>query len=133
LPRAAQRGLLVVRLQEFSPMSMFDALKNVNLGDLLGQVKQMREQAEKLQEELGRREVTADAGGGMVQATVNGKMQLVRLKIDKTRIDTSDTEMLEDVVIAAVQGAQTRAAEMVKQEMTRYAGQLGLPPGLLGG
>ncbi len=68
----------------------------------------------------------------MVQATVNGRMELVGLKIDKTKIDTGDTEMMEDVIIAAVTAAQKRAAETMKQEMQKIAGQLGLPPGLMG-
>jgi hypothetical protein len=111
---------------------MFDAMKNLNLGQLMGQVSQMREQAERLQQELGRRQVTADAADGMVQATVNGRLELVRLKIDPARIDPGDIGLLQDVIVAAVQGAQARAAEMVKAEMGRVAGEMGLPPGLLG-
>jgi hypothetical protein len=111
---------------------MFDAMKNLNLGQLMGQVRQMREQAERLQQELGRRQITADAADGMVQATVNGRLELVQLRIDPVRIDTNDVEMLQDVIVAAVQGAQARAAEMVKAEMGRVAGEMGLPPGLLG-
>ena len=113
---------------------MFDALKNLGgLGGLMDYVRQMQEQMKKLQEELASRQITADAGGGMVQATVNGAMQLIKLKIDKTRIDMSDTEMLEDVIVAAVHAAQARAADMVKQEMQKKAGEMGLPPGMLPG
>jgi DNA-binding YbaB/EbfC family protein len=112
---------------------MFDALKNMGgLQGLMDAAKQMQGEMRKLQEELATRQITADAGGGMVQATVNGRMELVKLKIDKTRIDTSDTDMLEDVVVAAVHAAQSRAAEVVKQEMQKKAGELGLPPGMLG-
>jgi DNA-binding protein YbaB len=67
----------------------------------------------------------------MVQATVNGRMELVTLKIDKSKIDTSDTEMLEDVIVAAVHGAQAKAAEMMKSEIQKAAGEMGIPPGLL--
>jgi DNA-binding YbaB/EbfC family protein len=112
---------------------MFDALKNMGgLGGLMEQVRTMQEQMKKLQQELAAKQVTADAGGGMVQATVNGRMELVKLKIDKSKIDISDTEMLEDVIVAAVHGAQTRASEMVQEEMKKKAGEMGLPPGLLG-
>src|SRR3569832_2120472 len=106
---------------------MFDDLKYLNLGDLMSKARGMREQMEKMQAEMAKKTVTADAGGGMVQATVNGKMELVRLKIDKTKVDVNDTEMLEDVIIAAVNAAQGKAADMMKGEMTKMAGDMGLP------
>ena len=112
---------------------MFDSLKNLgNLGEIMNAAKQMQEQMKKLQEELAARTVTADAGGGMVQATVNGRMELVRLKIDKSKIDVADTDMLEDVIVAAVNAAQARAADMAKEQMQKKAGEMGLPPGMLG-
>jgi DNA-binding YbaB/EbfC family protein len=111
---------------------MLDAFKNLGgLGDLMAKAKQMQEQMKTLQEELGRKQITADAGGGMVQATVNGRLELVKLKIDKEKIDPSDTEMLEDVIVAAVHGAQAKAAEMMQAEMKKAAGDMGLPPGML--
>ena len=111
---------------------MFDAFKNLgNLGDLMAKARQMQEQMKALQEELGRRQVTADAGGGMVQATVNGRLELVKLHIDKTKVDPADTEMLEDLIVAAVHGAQAKAAEMMQAEMKKAAGDMGLPPGML--
>jgi hypothetical protein len=67
----------------------------------------------------------------MVQATVNGKLELVALKIDKTRIDVNDTEMLEEVVVAAVNAAQAKAQETMQQEMQKAMEDLGIPPGLL--
>jgi DNA-binding YbaB/EbfC family protein len=111
---------------------MFDDLKNLNLGDLMSKARGMREQMEKLQAEMAKKTVTADAGGGMVQATVNGKMELVKLKIDKTKVDVNDTEMLEDVIIAAVNAAQARAGKMMGEEMQKRAQEMGLPPGMLG-
>ena len=111
---------------------MFDGLKNLgNLGSLMTKAKEMQEKFRALQEELAKRTVTADAAGGMVQATVNGRLELVKLRIDKARIDVNDTEMLEDVIVAAVRAAQAKAAEMSKAEMTRMAGEMGLPPGML--
>ena len=67
----------------------------------------------------------------MVEATVNGKQELVKLRIDKQKIDVNDTEMLEEMVVAAVSAAQAKAQEMAKQEMQKTIGDLGLPPGLL--
>jgi DNA-binding YbaB/EbfC family protein len=111
---------------------MFDAFKNMNMGDIMNQARQMREQMQQMQAEMAKKTVTADAGGGMVQATVNGKMELVKLKIDKARIDLNDTEMLEDVIIAAVNAAQSRAGQMMQQEMQKKAQEMGIPPGMLG-
>lgn len=112
---------------------MLDAFKNLgNLGELMTKARQMQDQMKSMQEELGKKQVTADAGGGMVQATVNGRMELVKLHIDKSKVDVNDTELLEDLIVAAVHGAQARAAEMMKTEMQKMTGDLGLPPGLLG-
>jgi len=111
---------------------MFDAFKNMNMGDLMNQARQMREQMEQMQAEMARKTVTADAGGGMVQATVNGKLELVKLKIDRGKVDVNDTELLEDVIVAAVNGAQARAGQMMQQEMQKKAQEMGLPPGMLG-
>jgi nucleoid-associated protein EbfC len=111
---------------------VFDALKNLgNIPELLRQARQMQEKMAAMQEELARRQVSADAGAGMVTATVNGKLELVKIKIDKSKIDVNDTEMLEDVITAAVNAAQTKAGEMMRQEMQKVASDAGLPPGLL--
>jgi DNA-binding YbaB/EbfC family protein len=111
---------------------MLDAFKNLgNLGDLMTKAREMQDKMKSVQEELGRKQITADAGGGMVQATVNGRLELTKLKIDRTKVDVNDTELLEDVIVAAVAAAQTRAAETVRQEMQKVAGDMGVPPGLL--
>ena len=112
---------------------MFDGLKNLgNLGYLMTKAREMQDKFKTLQEELAKKQVSADAAGGMVQATVNGRLELVKLKIDKSKIDVNDTEMLEDVIVAAVHAAQARAAEVVKGEMNKMAGEMGLPPGMMG-
>src|SRR3954451_7339601 len=111
---------------------MFDALKNLgSLPGLMAKAREMQEKMKAMQEELARRHVSADAGGGMVEATVNGRMELVKLRIDKSRIDPADTEMLEDVVVAAVNAAQAKAADMMREEMQKAAADMGLPPGML--
>lgn len=103
-----------------------------DLNQLMKQAQEMQGKMKQMQEDLARKQITADAGGGMVQATVNGRLELVKLKIDKTKIDPADTELLEDVIVAAVAAAQNRAGETMKQEMQRAAGEMGLPPGMLG-
>lgn len=111
---------------------MLEGLKNLgNLGEMLKQAKQMQEKVAAMQEELARKQVTADAGAGMVQATVNGKQGIVKLKIDKSKIDVNDTEMLEEVIVAAITAAQAKAQEMMKDQMQKAMGDLGLPSGLL--
>jgi nucleoid-associated protein EbfC len=104
----------------------------MDFGQLMKQAQEMQGKMQRLQEELAAKQITAEAGGGMVQASVNGRMELVKLHIDKTKIDPADTELLEDVIVAAVQAAQQRATENMKAEMQKAAGDMGLPPGMLG-
>jgi DNA-binding YbaB/EbfC family protein len=111
---------------------MFDALKNLgNLRDLMGKAQEMQQQMKTLQEEMARRTVVADAGGGMVTATVNGRLEVTAIKIDKSRLDVNDTEMLEDLIVAAVRAAQAKAAAEMQTEMHKLTAGLGLPPGML--
>ena len=107
---------------------MFDGLKNLgNIRDLLGKLPEMQQNMQRMQEEMGRKTASADAGGGMVTATVNGRLEIVSVKIDKSRVDVNDTEMLEDLVVAAVRAAQAKIAAEMQTEMQRLAGGLGLP------
>ncbi len=113
---------------------MFDGIKglgNLNLGDLMKGAQELQQKLKTAQEELGRQTVTADAGAGMAQATVNGRLELVKLRIDKSKIDPSDTELLEDVILAAVSAAQKKAAEMMQTQMKKLTGDMNLPPGLI--
>ena len=86
----------------FDPLKDLGGLGNLNLGDLMKKAKDMQSGMQRMQEELAKKHITADAGAAMVQATVNGKMELVGLNIDKSKVDVNDTEMLEDVIVAAV-------------------------------
>jgi DNA-binding YbaB/EbfC family protein len=114
---------------------MFDNLKNIaNLPSMLAKAREMQQKMSALQEELGRRQVSADAGGGMVVATVNGRRELVKLHIDREKLsDPNDLEMIEDLTVAAVSAAQAKADALVKDELARLAGDMGLPPGMLPG
>lgn len=113
---------------------MFDAFKNLaNLPGLMAKAREMQEKIKSLQDELARKQTSAEAGGGMVAAVVNGRMELVRLRIDRERVDVNDIEMLEDLIVAAVNAAQVKAAQMAKDEMAKMAGDLGLPPGAIPG
>ncbi len=111
---------------------MFDALKNIaNLPALMAKAREMQEKMKAMQEELARKQVSADAGGGMVTAVVNGRMEVVKIRIDKSKVDVNDTEMLEDLVVAAIAAAQRKAADLIKDEMSKAAVDAGLPPGML--
>ena len=108
------------------------------LGDmqkLMKQAQKMQEDAAKLQEELASLRIQAQAGGGMVTATVNGHGHLVELKINPVVVDPDDVEMLEDLIITAVKEAATRAQEDQQtrmEEITSGLEGLNLPPNLLG-
>jgi nucleoid-associated protein EbfC len=112
---------------------MLDALKNLgSLPSLMAKAREMQEKMKAAQEELAKRKISADAGGGMVEATVNGRMELVKVRIDKARVDLNDTELLEDLIVAAVHAAQVKAGDMVQTEMQKVTADLGLPTGLPG-
>jgi nucleoid-associated protein EbfC len=98
------------------------------------QVKALQDQMVKMQEELATKEVEASAGGGMVVATVNGRQELLGIKIDPQVVDPTDVEMLEDLVVAAVNDALRKSQELAAGEMGKIAGGLNIPglkmPGL---
>jgi hypothetical protein len=111
---------------------MFDALKNLgSLPGLLAKAREVQEKMKTLQEELARQQVSADAGGGMVTAVVNGRLEVVKVRIDPQKTDVNDIELLEDLIVAAIAAAQNKAGEMVRQRMQEAAGDMGLPPGML--
>lgn len=98
-----------------------------NLGGLMKQAQKLQARMAEIQEELGRRTVTAQAGGGMVEATVNGRQELVSLRIDPEVANPDDIEMLQDLVTAAINEALNRSREMVAQEMSKLTGGLQIP------
>jgi nucleoid-associated protein EbfC len=98
------------------------------------QVKMLQDKMAKMQEELAEKTVESSSGGGMVTAIMNGRQELVRLKIDRQVVDPNDVEMLEDLVVAAINDALRKSQEMAAGEMGKIAGGLNLPglklPGL---
>lgn len=99
-------------------------------GNMQKQIKQMQamqREMEEAQDKLGEKEVEATAGGGAVSAKVNGNKELVSLKLDKDVIDPEDREMLEDLIIAAVNEAMRQVDEMVNDEMGKITGGFGIP------
>jgi DNA-binding YbaB/EbfC family protein len=97
-------------------------------GDMQKQLRQlqaMQAEMEKTQAELEEKEVTTTAGGGAIEVTVNGKREIVKLNIDKDVVDPDDVEMLQDLVIAAVNEALRQIAELEETEMGRVTGGMG--------
>ncbi len=99
--------------------------KRKNVNKMMQQVQQMQEEMQKAQEELAKETVTASAGGGAVKATITGNLELVNLHIDPEVLDPDDVEMLQDMVLAAVNEALTSSQEMASKRLGGITGGLG--------
>jgi len=100
-----------------------------NLGQLMKQAQEMQSRMSEMQERLQEAEVVGQAGGGMVQVTVNGKHEVRRVKIDPALIDPAEAEVLEDLVAAAVNDARGKIEVFMQEEMQKVTGGMNLPPG----
>src|SRR5262245_32172794 len=98
-----------------------------NMMHMLKKAQDMQKNMEKVQEELGKKEVEFSAGGGMVEAVARGDGSLVRVKIDPQVVDAKDVAMLEDLVFAAVDGALSAARDMMAKEMGKVTAGLKIP------
>jgi DNA-binding YbaB/EbfC family protein len=97
-----------------------------DLGELMKQAQQLQERLSQVQESVARRTVDASAGGGMVKVTVNGKHEVLALTIDPSVL-REDPELVQDLVLAAVNEGIRNAQKMVAEEMTKVAGGLKIP------
>ena len=91
------------------------------------QAKKMQERMARIQEELETKTVEASAGGGMVSVVVNGKFEIVSLKIEKECVNPDDIEMLQDLIIAAINEGVRKSQEMAATEMSKITGGLNIP------
>jgi DNA-binding YbaB/EbfC family protein len=96
---------------------------------MLKQVQKMQERMQEIQQELENKFVTEESGGGMVKVTLNGKLQLTKLQIEKEVVNPEDIEMLEDLVVAAVNKGIDSAQKMAQEEMQKATSGI-IPPGL---
>ena len=102
-----------------------------SIGNLVQQAKEMQERLSSVQAEVGARTVEASAGGGMVTATVNGKLEVVAIRIEPSLLDSKDVDMLQDLVVAAVNEGIRNAQRLVADEMGKVTGGLGIKlPGI---
>jgi DNA-binding YbaB/EbfC family protein len=97
------------------------------MGNMMKQAQKLQSKMLKMQEELAARTVEASAGGGMVKVVASGRQQIVSIAIDPEVLDPEDVEMLQDLVLAAVNDALTKSQEMVSSEMGKLTGGLNIP------
>jgi nucleoid-associated protein EbfC len=106
-----------------------------DLSSLLQQAQAMQEKFKQMQEEIGAKTVEAEAGGGMVRVTADGSMRLRNIQIEPALLEADDKDMLQDLIIVAVNDALRRAQDLFSQEMSKvspFANALNIP-GLFGG
>lgn len=96
-----------------------------NMNNLMKQAQKMQRQMEEATKELQEKEATASAGGGVVEVTVSGKREVTKVKIDPEAVDPDDVEMLEDLIMAAINEAFREIEEMSTQSMSKITGGLG--------
>jgi len=98
-----------------------------SMGNMMKQAQKLQAKMLKMQEELADKTVEATAGGGMIKVVANGKQQILSIQIEKEVVDPDDIEMLQDLILAAVNDALAKSQEMVSGEMSKLTGGLKIP------
>jgi nucleoid-associated protein EbfC len=99
----------------------------LNMNKMMKQVQDMQKNMEKVQEEVAQRTVDSSAGGGAVKVIANGKQEIISIEIKPEAIDPEDAEMLQDLIIAAVNEAIRKSQDMMSQEMGKLTGGMKIP------
>jgi hypothetical protein len=97
------------------------------MGNMLRQAQQLQQRVARLQEEMASREVESSVGGGMVKVVANGKQEVVSITIEREVVNPEDTEMLQDLILSAVNDALKKSQEMVSAEMSKLTGGFKIP------
>ena len=97
------------------------------MGKMMKQAQQLQSKMLKLQEEMADKTVETTSGGGMVKVVANGRQQLLSIQIEKEVVDPDDVEMLQDLVLAAINDALIKSQEMATEEMSKLTGGLNIP------
>jgi hypothetical protein len=97
------------------------------MGNMMKQAQKLQSKMLKLQEELAEKTVETASGGGMVKVVANGRQQIVSIQIEKEVIDPDDVEMLQDLILAAINDALAKSQEMVSGEMSKLTGGINIP------
>lgn len=100
---------------------------NKGIQELLKQAQRMQKRIKESQEELSNKVIEASSGGGMVKVSMNGNQEMLSLKIDKEVVNPDDVEMLEDLIVAAIEEARQKVKEMVESEMSGLTGGIKIP------
>ena len=101
-----------------------------NMANLMKQAQKMQKQMEDASKELEEKEMTATAGGGAVEVTVSGKREVTKIKIDPEAVDPDDVEMLEDLIMAAINDGYAKADKVYEEKMGKY-GDMGSLGGMI--
>ena len=101
-----------------------------NFNDMMKKAQEMQKKMQEMQESLSNLEVEGTSGGGMVKITMNCKNEVKKIELDPSIIKEEEKQMMEDLIVAALNDAKTKAEEKSKEEMAKLTGDLGLPPGM---
>ena len=102
-----------------------------NMAGMMKKVQKVQAQMQRMQEELKKRTVEVTVGGGVVKVVMNGEKIVEALTIDKAAVDPEDVEMLQDLIVSAVNECGKKVDEMMQSEMSKLTSGLGLPPGMI--
>lgn len=97
------------------------------MGNMMKQAQKLQARMLKMQEELAERTVESAVGGGMIRVVANGRQQIVSIRVEKEVVNPEDVDMLQDLILAAVNDALTKSQEMVASEMSKLTGGLNIP------